>query len=195
VPSPWNDKVLDRFAYHVSWEIRTCTSQLAELVTLFGNAIPAPPDGFAQPGVPMPEAIRRDALLHAGLLHLRSLDDFLRGSERRPGQTPDIQAKDWFVGVQGVKGAAWAAEYWLDPRDRARIDWWLAHLSSLRDSDNPPDWKLADYGLALCQRLEDFFLALDKHPDPARLAAFETAYDPRKDVLDRTPLFAAHAGT
>lgn len=78
--SPWNDAILDVFARHVSWEVRTCTSQLAEIVKEYGNEIPGPPDGFARPDTPPEDWIAKDAMLQASLMHLRSLDDFLRGT-------------------------------------------------------------------------------------------------------------------
>jgi hypothetical protein len=62
----------------------------------------------------------------------------------------------------------WQARYWLDPRDRALIDCWVVHLSSLRDLESAPSpWKLADYGAALCEEIERFFKAVETelHPD------------------------------
>lgn len=131
-------------------------------------------------------------MLQAGLMHLRSLDDFLRGGgQRQGGRPPDIQARDWFEEVNWK----WEPKYWLDPRDRARIDWWIVHLSSLRamDSDPPPPWRLADYGDALCDEIKRFFEAVDAKLPPERLAAFN--YNVRGDVDRRHAVFKKYAGT
>jgi hypothetical protein len=103
-------------------------------------------------------------MLQAGLLHLRSLDDFLRNtSEQRGGRPPDIRARDWFDN-EGKSGV-WKPRYWLDPRDRSLIDWNIVHLSSMRtiEVDGPHFFKLADYGAALCIEMERFFQAVEVH--------------------------------
>lgn len=174
----------------MSWEVRTCTSQLEAIVLEHGNSMPPPPDGFAQPGATQEQWIAKDAMLQAGLIHLRSLDDLLRGSPRPAGRPPDIQAKDWFDDVNWK----WPPRYWLDPRDRALIDWWVVHLSSLRAVDtDPPPWRLADYGAALCLEVERFFEAVETHLHPDRLAAFD--YNVRGDAQARLVTFIQYAGT
>jgi hypothetical protein len=187
--TPWNDAILDRFAHEVSFEIRACTSQLEILVADHGDAIPMPPDGFSRPGAPPDEGPKKDALLHSSLVHLRSLDDFLTATNQTPGRVPDIQARQWFQAV----GKAWQPQLWLDPRDRALMDWWVVHLSSLRaHGEAPPRWRPATYGAALCTEVERFFAQVEDQLDPDRLAAFDN--NVREDVKRRRPLFEAACG-
>jgi hypothetical protein len=183
----WDEEILDGFAPSVSYVMRICTSHLATIVSKYGNSIPPPPHGFGADGPGF------DAMLEAGLMHLRSLDDFFRGTGGR-GPSPDIRASDWFV---SVKGNPWQQEeqqrYWLDPRVRSLIDWNVIHLSTLRTlTDAAPPWKLADYGDAVCERCLRFFELIEKHC-PDRLAAF--AWNPQADIQARAAIFAQYAGT
>lgn len=186
--SPWTAEILDRFAAHVSWEVRSCTSQLELLVREYGNAIPAPPAGFSDPMTPPDEWTKRDALLHSSLMHLRSLDDFLSKGSQRQGPTPDIRAQDWFEGTK----YQWPREYWLDPRERALIDWNVVHLSSLRNVLDPvkPPWRPADYGRALCGEMTKFFDAVEKNC-PDRLPAFDQ--NVQGDIARRAKVFKQHS--
>ena len=180
----WDEKILDGFAPSVSYVIRICTSHLATIVDKYGNSTPPPPHGFGTDGPGF------DAMLEAGLMHLRSLDDFFRGSGSG-GPAPDMRASDWFVGL--TVNNPWKPTYWLDPRVRAMIDWNVVHLSTLRTMPTaPPQWKLADYGDALCAECERFFDLIAQHCG-ARLPAFE--WNPRADIQTRAAIFAQYAGT
>jgi hypothetical protein len=167
--------------------MRICTSHLATIVSKYGNSVPPSPAGFGGDGASY------DAMLEAGLMHLRSLDDFFRGSSGR-GPVPDMRASDWFV---RAKGNPWQKDeqqvYWLDPRVRSLIEWNVVHLSTLRTMTTAdPPWKLADYGDALCERCLRFFDLIEEYC-PDRLPAFE--WNPRADIQKRAALFAQCAGT
>jgi|SRR5579862_2471540 len=180
----WEAKILDGFAPSVSYVVRICTANLATIVEKYGNSIPAPPHGFGADGPAF------DAMLEAGLMHLRSLDDFFRVTGGR-GPVPDMHARDWFVHLS--QQDQWKPLYWLDPRVRSLIEWNVVHLSTLRTMATVAlPWKLADYGDALCGECERFFnLIADKCPD--RLPAFD--WNPQADVQARAALFAQYAGT
>ncbi|MFL5953269.1 MAG: hypothetical protein ACJ76I_04070 [Gaiellaceae bacterium] len=182
----WDEKILDGFAPSVSYVMRICTSHLATIVDRYGNSVPPPPGGFAADGPGF------DAMLESGLMHLRSLDDFFRGSGGR-GPAPDMRANDWFASLP--QQDQWKPKYWLDPRVRSLIDWNVVHLSTLRTmamSTASPQWQLADYGDALCSECERFFDLIEQHC-PARLPAF--AWNPRADIQARAALFARFVGT
>jgi len=176
---PWEEEILDGFAASVSFEVRTCTAQLEALVEEHGNQIPAPPQGFGPGGTP------KDAMLQAGLMHLRSLDDFLtKGEGGSPGRPPDIRAVMWL-------GDKWRKHFWLDPRVRALIDWNVVHLSTMRTIEQTAaPFRLADYGEALCEEMLRFFQCIKDHR-PERLPAFE--WDVQGDLQRRLPVFAKHS--
>jgi hypothetical protein len=160
--------VLDDLAKSVSYSIRVCVAQLAQLVKKYGNTIPS---GY--------EGAHEDALLEAGLMHVRALDDFFKGG---PGRTTDMRAGDW------VK---WQPKLWLDPRVRAQIDWQVVHLTGLSGMRFPP-FKPADIGAALCEEVERFFHAVeDQCPD--RLPAFE--HNVREVASSNARLFEQLAST
>ena len=166
--SRWTNEILDGLAPAVSYEIRVTVSQLSRLVVRYGDTIPEPEVGFTDS--------TEDALLHASLMHLRSLDDFFKG-----GGSPrtDIRASDW------VK---WVPQPWLDPRVRSRIDWQVVHLSTLREMAWPP-WQLPRYGAALCSEIERFFTAVENEC-PDRLPAF--IHNPREDATRAATIFAPY---
>jgi hypothetical protein len=166
----WNDEVLDRFGRSVGYSVRVCVWQLATLVHKYGNEIP---EAFEGP--------HEDALLEAGLMHVRALDDFLKSGGTGAGKPPDIRATDWLRN--------WKSSYWLDPRVRAQIDWQVIHLSSLSGMEFPK-WQLADIGAALCNELERFFDEIE-HQCPDRLPAFES-HGARQFVREGPDVFAKH---
>jgi hypothetical protein len=62
----------------------------------------------------------------------------------------------------------------------------------MRAEDDPPPWRPANYGAALCEEIERFFEAVEKHV-PDREAAF--VFNARGDARDRRKPFEKHAGT
>ena len=151
--SRWTDEILDEFARSVAYAVRVTVDQLSFIVDKYKNTIPA---GFA--------GSHEDALLEAGLMHVRAFDDFFRpGMGGAPGRPPDLRATYWVP--------KWQSGMWLDPRVRSQIDWKVIHLSSLSGMDFPP-WNLAKIGSALCDEIERFFEAVEDEA-PARLPALD----------------------
>ena len=148
--SKWSDAILDGFAAHIQWEVRTLVEQSAWFASKYDCKIPA---GF--------ENALEDAALEGILLRLRRFNEFLGRSSGGRHDT-DVTARDW------VRN--WNAEVWLDPRIRARIDWQVAHISSFREWEI--DWQLCNHVLACCDELVRFFGEI---ADDERLAAFKDA--------------------
>jgi hypothetical protein len=144
----WHDENLDRFARSVSYSVRTCVVQLATIVEKYGNL---QPEAFRDP--------TEDALLEAGLMKVRALDEYLKGGSR----PTDIRPSDWVEG--------WQPKHWLDPRVRSQIDWQVAHLSSMSSMEFPK-FRIAECGAALCEEIERFY-ALVEHKNPDRMPPFE----------------------
>jgi hypothetical protein len=147
-----SDEILDTWAAGVSYLIRVTVIQLGTLVEKYGNTIPP---GFENAG--------EDALLEAGLLHLRAIDDFFgpRPEGRPDGRPRDVNASDW------VK---WQGEIWLDPAVRSLINWKIAHLTSVSGVEY--QWRLANLGAAVCRQFEKFMAQVEKEC-PDREPAFE----------------------
>jgi hypothetical protein len=87
--SRWEDEILDEFAHSVAYAIRVTVDQLSFIVNKYKNTIPP---GF--------ESATEDALLEAGLMHVRAFDDFFKSGQ--PGQMtggqgrpPDLRAFYW----------------------------------------------------------------------------------------------------
>lgn len=113
---PWATGVddLDEFARtHLLYEIHVLTAQGRKLAAEYAVKFD-PVNRFVPPEV--------DALIEAGLVHLRLLDDFL-GATRRQHKT-DVLASDW--------PGNWEQRRFLSNAERGRINRELAHLTSDR---------------------------------------------------------------
>jgi hypothetical protein len=86
------------------------------------------------------------ALLEAGLMHLRALDEFLGG---RGPSTRDARATDW--------APHWARSGFLLERERKRIDTKLPHLSLTRARrPDIPAARVVSWADRFCTRFEAF---------------------------------------
>lgn len=157
--SHWSEKLLAERAHHVAYEVVMLVDQARVLIDRYGCAGPMGSDKDPV----------SNALLDAVLVHLRLLDDFLRNG----GWDTDIKASDWVP--------KWRPVQWLGPRVRERINWQVAHLSGLRETEH--DWYLGESVLACCEQLSRFFDEVGR-VSTDRLAEFLDADEKAREGVD-----------